>query len=63
LHSPPARLECVAYFDNSKANKYNPDPTKEVKWGNQTWEEMMIGWMDYSFRPNTKSTPMTGGGQ
>ena len=24
-------------------NKYNPDPTKDVKWGDQTWEEMMIG--------------------
>ena len=24
-------------------NKYNPDPTKDVRWGDQTWEEMMIG--------------------
>jgi len=41
------RLECVAHFDNSAGNKYNPDPTKEVRWGPQTWEEMMIGWFDY----------------
>jgi hypothetical protein len=41
------RLDCVAHFDNSTANKYNPDPTKEVRWGPQTWEEMMIGWFDY----------------
>ncbi len=41
------RLDCVAHFDNSPNNKYNPDPTKEVKWGPQTWEEMMIGWFDY----------------
>jgi mono/diheme cytochrome c family protein len=37
-------LRCVAHFDNSPGNKYNPDPTKEVRWGDQTWEEMMIGW-------------------
>jgi hypothetical protein len=42
-----ARLDCVAHFDNSAGNKYNPDPTKEVRWGDQTWEEMMIGWFDY----------------
>jgi len=38
------RLECVAHFDNSAKNKFNPDPTKDVRWGDQTWEEMMIGW-------------------
>ena len=42
-----ARLDCVAHFDNSARNKYNPDPAKEVRWGDQTWEEMMIGWFDY----------------
>lgn len=39
-----AKLECVAHFDNSTRNKFNPDPTREVRWGEQTWEEMMIGW-------------------
>ena len=43
-----SRLECTAHFDNSAANKANPDPSKEVRWGDQTWEEMMIGWMVYS---------------
>ncbi|MGH9836609.1 MAG: thiol-disulfide isomerase [Blastocatellia bacterium] len=38
------RLDCVAHFDNSAKNKFNPDPTKDVRWGDQTWEEMMIGW-------------------
>jgi hypothetical protein len=42
------RLECTAYFDNSTQNRFNPDSTKEVRWGDQTWEEMMIGWIDYS---------------
>ncbi len=41
------RIDCVAHFDNSVNNKYNPDPAKEVKWGDQTWEEMMIGWFTY----------------
>jgi len=42
------RLDCVAHFDNSTKNKFNPDPTKEVRWGDQTWEEMMIGWFSYT---------------
>ena len=41
------RIDCVAHFDNSTNNKYNPDPTKDVKWGDQTWEEMMIGFLTY----------------
>ncbi len=41
------RIHCTAHFDNSAANKANPDPTKEVTWGDQTWEEMMIGWIDF----------------
>ena len=41
------RIDCVAHFDNSPNNKFNPDATKEVKWGDQTWEEMMIGWFTY----------------
>jgi hypothetical protein len=42
------RIDCVAHFDNSPNNKYNPDPAKEVKWGEQTWEEMMIGFFTYT---------------
>jgi hypothetical protein len=41
------RIDCVAHFDNSANNRANPDPTKDVKWGDQTWEEMMIGWFTY----------------
>lgn len=48
-----ARLECVAHFDNSPNNKFNPDPTKEVKWGPQTFEEMMIGFFDYTDESQT----------
>jgi len=42
------RLDCVAHYDNSPKNKFNPDPSKEVRWGDQTWEEMMIGWFTYT---------------
>jgi len=37
------QVEVIAHFDNSTNNKFNPDPTKDVRWGDQTWEEMMIG--------------------
>ena len=37
------KLEVIAHFDNSTNNKFNPDPGKDVRWGDQTWEEMMIG--------------------
>jgi hypothetical protein len=46
------RIDCLAHFDNSTNNKYNPDATKEVKWGDQTFEEMMIGWMTYTLDKN-----------
>jgi hypothetical protein len=36
-------IECIAHFDNSPNNKFNPDPKAEVRWGDQSWEEMMIG--------------------
>ncbi|MBI3683376.1 MAG: thiol-disulfide isomerase [Acidobacteria bacterium] len=39
------RIECTAYFDNSANNKFNPDPNKAIPWGDQTWEEMMVGFM------------------
>ena len=39
-------IDCLAHFDNSDSNPYNPDSTKLVKWGEQTFEEMMIGYLD-----------------
>ncbi len=41
------KIECVAHFDNSAGNPANPDPKRIVRWGNQTWDEMMIGYIDY----------------
>jgi peroxiredoxin/mono/diheme cytochrome c family protein len=41
------RIDCEAHFDNSAGNPNNPDPSKLVRWGEQTFEEMMIGYIDY----------------
>ncbi len=42
------KFTAVAYFDNSRDNPWNPDPTVEVGWGVQTWNEMMYTTIDYS---------------
>ena len=42
-----SKIEATAWYDNSANNKYNPDPTKEVHWGDQTFQEMMIGFFNY----------------
>lgn len=39
-------LEATAWYDNSKNNPHNPDPTKMVRWGDQTTDEMMVGFFD-----------------
>jgi peroxiredoxin len=41
------RIECTAHYDNSKNNPNNPNPDEDVRWGDQTWQEMMIGFVDY----------------
>ena len=35
-----SKLQLVTHFDNSRANRFNPDPTKKVVWGPQNWDEM-----------------------
>ena len=39
-------FHCTAHFDNSANNPNNPDPKSTVRWGDQTWEEMMVGFYD-----------------
>jgi len=43
----PAGTEIIAEgaFDNSRYNPLNPDPAKEVRWGDQVWDEMFLAWM------------------
>jgi peroxiredoxin len=40
------RMLCTAVFDNSASNLANPDPSATVRWGEQSWDEMMIGYFD-----------------
>ncbi len=40
------KLQAVAWFDNSENNPHNPDPDAMVKWGDQTRDEMMVGFFD-----------------
>jgi len=50
-------LRIVAHYDNSRGNRFNPDPTQEVHWGDQTWEEMLIGYFStVDAPPNTQRT-------
>jgi mono/diheme cytochrome c family protein len=50
------KLEVIAHYDNSTGNKFNPDPSKDVRWGDQTWEEMMIGFYSTVVDPPAVST-------
>ena len=43
-----ARLEATAHYDNSSANRFNPDPKASVRWGDQTWEEMQYTGITYA---------------
>jgi len=45
-------LQAVAWFDNSARNEHNPDPTKTVHWGDQTSDEMMVGFFDVAVAAN-----------
>jgi mono/diheme cytochrome c family protein len=54
------RIHCTAHFDNSANNPANPDPKKEVTWGDQTWEEMMIGWTDFIWEQPEKEAVLEG---
>lgn len=40
------KLRAVAWYDNSRNNPHNPDPEQTVKWGDQTSDEMMVGFFD-----------------
>src|SRR5262245_6348656 len=40
------KLIVTAHFDNSQKNKYNPNAKTDVRWGDPTYDEMMIGWAD-----------------
>jgi mono/diheme cytochrome c family protein len=45
-------LEAIAWYDNSKNNPHNPDPEAAVRWGDQTYDEMMVGFFDVAVDGN-----------
>jgi hypothetical protein len=49
-------LQAVAIFDNSRKNPHNPDPDAEVVWGDQTYNEMMVGFFDIAVAPDVDKT-------
>jgi hypothetical protein len=50
------KINAKAWYNNSASNKSNPDATKTVTWGDQTWEEMMYTSITYSFAPAPTSS-------
>jgi hypothetical protein len=43
-------VKCEAVFNNAASNPYNPDPDRVVTWGDQTWDEMLIGYFDVAVK-------------
>ena len=54
------RIECTAHHDNSANNPYNPNPNVTVRWGDQTWEEMMMGFFAVVVDANVKPQEVIG---
>jgi hypothetical protein len=49
------KIRTSAWYDNSVANKSNPDPTADVHWGDQTWQEMQF--TAFAFSLDSTSSP------
>lgn len=55
-----SKIACEAVFDNSEKNLNNPDPSKKVGWGDQTDDEMLIGYFHYAVKLDTEGNDKTG---
>jgi hypothetical protein len=47
------RLDVTGRWDNSEGNRFNPNAQSEVRWGDQSWEEMLIAWLSLEIDPST----------
>jgi Copper type II ascorbate-dependent monooxygenase, C-terminal domain len=56
------KLRAVAWYDNSRNNPHNPDPDKLVTWGDQTSQEMMVGFFDVAIPAGMDKWQFFGGG-
>jgi hypothetical protein len=54
-----SRIDCVAHWDNSKENPANPDHTKTVTFGQDSTDEMMIGFVDYTVKEGVSPKPIS----
>jgi mono/diheme cytochrome c family protein len=50
-----SKIECTAHYDNSAKNPENPDPSKTVTWGQQSFDEMMVCFFNVAFPADTPS--------
>jgi len=57
--TPGSKIVSTAWYDNSPTNKNNPDATKDVWWGDQTWEEMQYTGFLYTV-PSRRLRPPAG---
>lgn len=55
-------LVYTAWYDNSDRNPANPDPTKTVRWGQQTYDEMHLGYLEYVVEGNASRAAALAGG-
>jgi len=53
-----AVLHGTAWYDNSADNPANPDPSKTVRWGPQTVDEMMLGYIEFYIEGEDPMNPM-----
>jgi mono/diheme cytochrome c family protein len=53
-------INFTAWFDNSAENPANPDPTQTVRWGQQTFDEMLLGYVEYYLPGVPPGAPLTG---
>jgi hypothetical protein len=51
------RIHCIAHYNNTETNLSNPNPDISVRWGDQTWEEMMIGYFDVAVPVDPENLP------
>jgi hypothetical protein len=50
-------IEGTGHYDNSVNNPFNPDPQADVHYGEQTWEEMLNGFMEVAIEPPRRGLP------
>ena len=58
LVEPGARLVHTTWYDNSANNPGNPDPNRNVPWGQQSWDEMLYGAFSYTYVNETTEAPL-----